>query len=187
MMMKQAVRLFISALVVALVGCSDDSAITETVIKAAQIESGDTCHLCGMVILDFAGPKGELVMKGDTEARKFCSNLDMFSFYLQPENQHRATELYVHDMAISPWESSDDDHFMTAQDAWYVFGSNKTVAMGPSLASFSEEAAAKEFMTQFGGEMYQFKDINLELLNSDRGLNDASGGMTMPAMESTKM
>lgn len=186
-MMKQVVRFFMSALVVALVGCSDDSAMTETVIKAAQIESGDTCHLCGMVILDFAGPKGELVMKGDTEARKFCSNLDMFSFYLQPENQHRATELYVHDMAISPWESPDDDHFMKAQDAWYVFGSNKTVAMGPSLASFSEEAAAQGFIEQFGGEMVQFNDISLELLNSDMGRNDASGSKTMPEMDGTEM
>lgn len=159
-----------------LAACSGDKEATANAIQAAAIESSDQCHLCGMVIQNFPGPKGQLALKGDEKTRKFCSNRDAFTYYLQPENQHRKQAIFVHDMSKTPWESPSNDHFIAAETAFYVYGSNRKAAMGVSLASFSSMDSANEFMTEFGGEMVKFEDITLELLAQD-GMGDA--GMSM--------
>lgn len=158
-----------------LFACQQSNADKVSAIEAAKIESGDQCHLCGMVIQNFPGPKGQLVLKGDEQARKFCSNRDAFTYYLQPENQHRKQAIFVHDMSKTPWESPSDDHFIAAESAFYVYGSNRKAAMGVALASFSSKESAHEFMQEFGGEMLMFEDITLELL--------ASSGMEMGTMD----
>ena len=171
----------VAGLSVLLVSCGDDSTATQSVLQAAAIESGDTCHLCGMVISEYPGPKGEVGLKGDREVRKFCSTRDLFGFYLQPENQHRATIIYVHDMSKSPWASPIDDHFINAKNAWYVYGSGVAAAMGEALASFGDEAGALAFVAEFGGEVYRFDDITLELIGSPKAMHS----MTMHKTETT--
>lgn len=161
-----------------LAACSGEK-VVNTAIQAAAIESGDQCHLCGMVIQNFPGPKGQLALKGDEQTRKFCSNRDAFTFYLQPENQHRKQAIFVHDMSKTPWESPTDDHFIAAESAFYVYGSNKIAAMGVALASFSTMESAQEFMAEFGGEMVKFEDITLELLAQDTTEGMNSSGMHM--------
>ena len=147
-----------------LLACADDT--PDTVIEAAAIERSDQCHLCGMMIAEFPGPKGELVTKGATEVSKFCSTRDLFAFYLQPENQHRAIQLYVHDMSRSPWASPDDDHFIDARDAFFVVGSERKGAMGPTLGSFSARADADAFADAYGGSVIGFDEVTLAMLNS---------------------
>ncbi|MGX1174727.1 nitrous oxide reductase accessory protein NosL [Pseudomonas sp. R151218B TE3479] len=44
---------------------------------------GDECHVCGMVITDFPGPKGAAVGAGGV--KKFCSTAEMLGWWLQPE------------------------------------------------------------------------------------------------------
>jgi copper chaperone NosL len=168
------------ALCFALVGCSPRPDLNQAVRAAAAIEADDTCHLCGMSIMAIPGPKGEWASKGDPEVRKFCSTLDLFTFYLQPENSHRTEAIYVHDMTLSPWTTPDDDHFIKAQDAWYVWGSNQQGAMGPALASFGGPAAALAFIDAFGGQLYRFADISLALL-----LAGVNSPMAMPVAVDT--
>ncbi|EAR08085.1 nitrous oxide reductase accessory protein NosL [Reinekea blandensis] len=160
-----------------LLACADDT--PNTVIEAATIERSDQCHLCGMMIAGFPGPKGELVTKGATEVSKFCSTRDLFAFYLQPENQHRVIQLYVHDMSRSPWASPDDDHFIDARDAFYVVGSEKKGAMGDTLASFSSQSHAATFADTYGGTVYGFEDITLERLNASSHSMEMSGSEMM--------
>ncbi|MBL4911343.1 MAG: nitrous oxide reductase accessory protein NosL, partial [Alteromonadaceae bacterium] len=50
--------------------------------QAVKIESGDECHLCGMMIGEFGGPKGEIYRKEGGSVKKFCSTRDMLSYYL---------------------------------------------------------------------------------------------------------
>jgi copper chaperone NosL len=169
-MIKQAT---LAATFFLLLSCSSANDERSTAIKAAEIESGDQCHLCGMVIQNFEGPKGQLVLKGDKQARKFCSNRDAFTFYLQPENQHRKQAIYVHDMSKTPWESPTNDHFIAAEDAFYVYGSSRKAAMGIALASFSSQASAHAFMEEFGGQILAFSDITLELLASDGSMSES--------------
>ena len=173
--LSRPIRFALVALVF-LVGCQSSTEEEALLQKAVAIESSDECHLCGMVISNFPGPKGELFKKGEQTVHKFCSNRDLFSYLLQPENRHRATQIFVHDMAIVPWAHPSDDEFIDAKSAWYVHGSNKKAAMGPALASFSSEHIAHQFAKKFGGEVLEFDDITLELLGSEMDMAETAHG-----------
>ncbi|MGF1748088.1 nitrous oxide reductase accessory protein NosL [Vibrio cionasavignyae] len=155
--------LFISIFALLLFGCGESE--QQQVIRQAQaIESADECHLCGMVITNYPGPKGQAYQKGSDTTVRFCSTKDMFSYILQPDNQRQIEQIFVHDMSKTPWQKPEDEYFIDGKTAWYVIGSNQTGAMGKTLASFSKESDAKAFSTEFGGEVYRFDDITLDKL-----------------------
>jgi len=150
-------------------GCSEHNTKTHDVHQSVAIEEGDECHLCGMLIAHFGGPKAELFRKGITEedgkkVHKFCSTRDMFSFYLDPENKRNVTTMYVHDMSKSPWDEPNDSYFIDATTAWYVAGSSQTGAMGQTLASFSKQQDAQTFADKFGGKVLSFEQVDLSVL-----------------------
>ena len=152
-----------------LFSCSKNEEGVQTPHEAVAIESADECHLCGMLISNFSGPKGELFRKGITKAdgdsvKKFCSTRDMFSFYLDPENKRNTTTMLVHDMSKSPWDTPNDEYFIDAREAWFVADSSKTGAMGKTLASFSKQIDAQEFADEFGGKVISFTQIDLSVL-----------------------
>ena len=153
--------------VTSLISCSDKAEKKQMLHKAVAMESGDECHLCGMLITRFDGPKGEVFRKemGD-KVFKFCSTLDMFSYYLDPENKRNVAQMLVHDMSKMPWgsDSIDDKYFIDAKTAWYVLDSEKTGAMGKTLASFSQQSDAQAFTKEFGGKVISFAEINYDAL-----------------------
>ncbi len=150
-----------------LIACSDNKKQNQIIHQAVAMESGDECHLCGMLITRFDGPKGEVFRKeqGDN-VFKFCSTRDMFSYYLDTENKRNVAQMLVHDMSKMPWgsDSIDDKYFIDAKTAWYVAGSEKTGAMGKTLASFSQESDAQAFAKEFGGQVVNFAQVSLDLL-----------------------
>jgi copper chaperone NosL len=129
---------------------------------AAAFHPSDECHVCGMIINGFPGPKGEVVEPGGI--KKFCSTAEMIGWWLQPENQHRDAKLYVHDMGRSPWNAPDDAHLIDAKDAFYVVGTQLKGAMGVVLASFSSRQAAEKLAAEQGGRLLRFSEINQALL-----------------------
>ncbi|WNC71803.1 nitrous oxide reductase accessory protein NosL [Thalassotalea psychrophila] len=143
-----------------LIACGEQDQ-QQIIYQAQAIESADECHLCGMLITNFSGPKGELYRedRGD-KVHKFCSTRDMFSFYLDPENKRNVTTIYVHDMSKMPWDEPDDGYFIDAKTAWFVVGSEKTGAMGKTLASFSQQSDALAFAQEFGGEVLDFNQVD---------------------------
>lgn len=157
-----------------LAACSSEEATEQTNNVPVAIESGDECHLCGMVITEFPGPKGELFEGRKNHIRKFCSTRDLMSWYLQPENKPNSKEIYVHDMSRSDWNSPSDDHMINAKSAWYVVGSAKKGAMGPTLATFAQKDAAEKFAAQHGGSLLEFEDITMEILNTGSAMNMGS-------------
>jgi copper chaperone NosL len=149
--------------------CSPPQEHKITAQQAVNIEAADECHLCGMLISNFGGPKGELFRKevtekGSDEVKKFCSTRDMFSFYLDPENKRNVTTLLVHDMSKSPWDSPNDEYFINAKNAWFVADSSQVGAMGKTLASFSNKQDAKIFLKEFGGKLLAFEEIDYSAL-----------------------
>ncbi len=153
--------------VTSLMSCSDKAEQQQMLHKAVAMEASDECHLCGMLITRFDGPKGEVFRKETGEqVFKFCSTRDMFSYYLDPENKRNVAQMLVHDMSKMPWgnDSIDDKHFIDAKTAWYVAGSEKTGAMGETLASFSKKDDAQAFAKEFGGKVISFVDINYDTL-----------------------
>ena len=163
---RLAAALFI---MLSIISCSQETEQQKMLHQAVAIESGDECHLCGMLISNFPGPKGELFRNGVTEAdgnvvKKFCSTRDMFSFYLDPENTRNVTSILVHDMSKAPWDAPNDGYFVDARKAWFVVNSSQKGAMGKTLASFSQQADAQSFASEFGGQVLDFKAIKLSVL-----------------------
>ncbi|QYJ92032.1 nitrous oxide reductase accessory protein NosL [Shewanella halotolerans] len=153
----------VSLLLLGLSACGQESE-HNAIREAVAMEHGDECHLCGMLIGNFPGPKGELYLKTEETVKKFCSTRDLFSFLLDPEYRKQVKEIYVHDMAKSPWQAPLDSHFIDARQAWYVVGSSQTGAMGKTLASFGEREDAEAFAAEFGGQVYPFGQISLSML-----------------------
>lgn len=151
--------------VIMVAACSDESGQQKMIYKAAVMESSDECHLCGMLITRFNGPKGEIFRKGQgANVVKFCSTRDMFSYYLDPENKRNVAKMLVHDMSEMPWSAINDEYFIDAKNAWYVIGSKKIGAMGKTLASFGKQSDAEYFSEKFGGKVIKFEEIGLDEL-----------------------
>ncbi|MFC1234138.1 nitrous oxide reductase accessory protein NosL [Vibrio sp. F74] len=151
------------ALCIGLIGCGETS--QEKMLKqAVAIENSDECHLCGMIISNYPGPKGEAYQTDRDDVMKFCSTRDLFAYLLQPENERQVKQVFVHDMSQTPWQKPNDEYFIDAKTAWFVIGSSQKGAMGKTLGSFSKQEDAKAFSAEFGGELYQFKDITIDII-----------------------
>ena len=155
----------------ALVACSGSEDTAQVKPDPVHFESGDECHVCGMAITRFPGPKGQAITERDQHVHKFCSTRDMFSWLLQPENQNRDHTLYVHDMAQASWDAPDDTALIDAREAWYVVGSGRKGAMGPTLASFAAKADAEAFVAEHGGEVLPFDGVTMEHLVTGGGMS----------------
>lgn len=129
------------------------------------IDAGDECHLCGMIITNFPGPKGEAVI-GKQHTLKFCSTRDLFAYLLQPESAAVVKEVYVHDMAATNWDTPADEAMVDAHDAWYVIGQPLKGAMGPTLASFLHQKDAQAFAARYGGTLSRFDEITLDIITN---------------------
>lgn len=156
---------FLTALLL-LTGCSGGEEQTGARPDPVHFNAGEECHVCGMAITRFPGPKGQAFTEREQHTRKFCSTRDMFAWLLQPENASRDHTLYVHNMAQTDWKAPDDTQLIDARQAWYVVGSNRPGAMGPTLASFATETGASGFAKEYGGEVLPFDAITMDHLNA---------------------
>jgi len=161
---KSLSAVFITTIFLLLISSCGESKQQQMIHQAVKIETSDECHLCGMMISEFSGPKGEIYRKEEGTVKKFCSTRDMFSYYLDPENKRNVSQLLVHDMSKMPWDKLNDDFFIDAKTAWFVAGSSKTGAMGKTLASFSKKEDATAFAKEYGGKVINFKQITLDVL-----------------------
>ncbi len=164
--------------------CSSKNNAPKVAHDPVAIEAGEECHLCGMVISKFSGPKGE-VYDRNGKVQKFCSTRDLFSWYLQPENQISTQEIFVHDMVQTPWDKPDDHHLVPAREAWYVMGSDMKGAMGPTLASFKKQVDAKAFMATHGGKLLQFKEVTMDMMTAMNQQRTDNMPRTVPGVYGT--
>lgn len=152
-----------------LTACGEAEQQVQTLVPTA-FHPSDECHVCGMLIADFPGPKGQAVAPDGV--KKFCSTAEMIGWWLQPENRHLQARLYVHDMGRSVWDKPDDRHLIEASSAYYVAGTRLKGAMGVVLASFADEQAARELATREGGRVLRFEEIDQDVLQMGAGAND---------------
>jgi copper chaperone NosL len=96
----------------------------------------------------------------------------MFSLYLQPEQKKHVRALYVQDMASTAWDSPKGA-WIDAKTAFYVLGSRLKGSMGPTLASFAQEQAAKDFAARNGGTVLAFAAVKPDMVVLNGGsVND---------------
>lgn len=148
---------------------------TETAVVAVEIDPATTCDLDGMLLADFPGPKAQIHFKGESKPSFYCDTVEMFNTLLKPEQVKAIRAVLVQDMGKADWDQPRGNWF-DARTGFYVLGSKRKGSMGPTIASFAQEADAKAFAAKNGGRVLRFSDVKPDMV-------DLSGG----ALHDTKM
>lgn len=156
-----------------LLGACDSK--TETAVVPVEIDPATTCDLDGMLLADYPGPKAQIHFKGESKPSFYCDTVEMFHTLLKPEQVKAIRAVLVQDMGQADWEQPRG-HWFDARTGIYVLGSKRNGSMGPTIASFAQEADAQQFAAKNGGRVLRFSDITVEMV-------DLSGG----ALHDSKM
>lgn len=155
-------------------GCSDRTDESRALIPA-EITSSTSCDLDGMLLADYPGPKAQIHYAGAAAPMFMCDTVEMFNTLLRPEQVRKVEAVYVQDMGKTDWEQPRGN-WIDAKTGFYVLGSKRHGSMGPTIASFSQEADAAKFAGSYGGKLLRFGDIKPDMV-------DLSGG----ALHDTRM
>lgn len=128
-------------------------------------------HFCNMNVTEHAGPKGEIMLKGQDKPVWFTSARDAIAFTLLPEEPKDIRAIYVNDMGKSAsWEHPDA--WIEARQALFVIASDQRGGMGaPEAVPFSERPAAEAFAAAHGGQV-----VDLAHMPRDYILGTPPGG-----------
>ena len=166
--------LFSAALCV-LAGLSACGDKAETAVVAVEIDPATTCDLDGMLLADFPGPKAQIHFKNEAKPTFYCDTVEMFNTLLKPEQVKPIRAVMVQDMGKADWDQPRGNWF-DARSGIYVLGSKRKGSMGPTIASFAQEADAQAFAAKHGGKVLRFGQITRDMV-------DLSGG----AQQDTRM
>ncbi len=136
----------------------DEAAEIPKPISLTQEASG---YFCNMTVVDHPGPKAHAFVKGSKTPFWFTSARDAVAFAMLPESANGIAAIYVTDMGtVAVWEDAAKGEWIEARTAFYVIGSTKRGGMGaPEAVPFADQAQAKQFQVQFGGEVLSYSDI----------------------------
>ena len=157
-----------------LAGCGEHAGETRS-LAPVEIDRGTSCELDGMLLADYPGPKAQVHYAAQDKPSFFCDTVELFSTLLAGEQVRAARAIYVQDMGKAEWDHPQG-HWIDAKTAFFVLGSKRHGSMGPTIGSFSQEADAKKFATEFGGKVLRFGEITADMV-------DLSGG----ALHDTRM
>jgi len=157
---RWAAKAAFSAIVLAVSACGGDDPAAPP--PAPQAVSADAVgHYCGMMLLDHAGPKGQIFVKGRAAPVWFSSIKQVFAYTLLPEEPKGLAAIYVNDMAAAgPDGAADLKAWVDARQAFYVINSNFIGGMGAEDAMpFSDQTRALAFAQTHGGRVVRFADV----------------------------
>ena len=157
-----------------LAGCGDKAAEQQS-LAPVEIDRSTSCELDGMLLSDYPGPKAQIHYAGQEKPSFFCDTIELFNTPLAGEQVRAVRAVYVQDMGKADW-NEPKGHWIDAKTAVYVLGSKRHGSMGPTIASFAQEADAAKFAGEHGGKVLRFADIKLDMV-------DLSGG----ALHDTRM
>ena len=139
----------------------------------SEIVAGLSCDLDGMLLADYPGPKGQILYVGETRPHWFCDTVELFNALLKPEQQRAVRIAYTQDMAQADWEIPRG-HWFDVRQGFYVLGSKRQGSMGPTIASFKEQAAAQAFAQAFGGKVLAFAALKPDMVDLSGGAQQDS-------------
>lgn len=150
-----------------LAGC-DDKAAGQQAVAPVEIDRTTACELDGMLLADYPGPKAQIHYAGQDRPVFFCDTVELFHTLLAGEQVKPIRAVYVQDMGQADWDEPKG-HWIDAKTAFYVLGSKRQGSMGPTIASFAQEADANKFAKEYGGKVLRYGDIKPDMV-------DLSGG-----------
>jgi len=162
-LVAHTVVLLLAATLLAACGKSTDKAAAPV-----EIARDSYCALDGMLLGDYPGPKAQIHYAGQPEPELFCDTMEMFSLLLKPEQARKVTAVYVQDLDKTSWEAPKGA-WTDAKTAFYVVGSKKRAAMGPTFPSFGTREGAQKFAATEGGKVYPFAEITPDMARLDGG------------------
>lgn len=148
-----------------LTACSPKAPVA---ISPAAFDAATTCDLDGMLLADYPGPKAQIFFGEQTRPVWYCDTVEMFSTLLRPEQVRKVTAVFTQDMELADWEQPRG-HWFDARTAFYVVGSARRGSMGPTIAGFRKEDAARRFCDAHGGKVLRFAEVTADMV-------DLSGG-----------
>ncbi|WP_310384554.1 nitrous oxide reductase accessory protein NosL [Roseateles sp.] len=151
---------------ITLIGCGRKDEAKPLV--ALEIDPRTTCDLDGMLLADYPGPKAQIHYAGAAEPVFFCDTVELFNTLLRPEQVRAVEAVFVQDMGRADWDQPRG-HWIDAKAGFYVLGSKRHGSMGPTIASFSQQADAQAFIKQWGGKLLSYAEIKPDMV-------DLSGG-----------
>lgn len=152
--------------VAGLAGCDSDGSQAR---GPAEIGPGTACHLDGMLLADYPGPKAQIIVAGRAEPMFFCDTMELFNTVLAGEQALKIEGLYVQDMGRAKWEEPRG-HWIDARQGWYVLGSKRHGSMGPTIASYAQEADARRHAADYGGKVLQYAQITRDMVDLGGGV-----------------
>lgn len=153
--MRRAALILALALLAA---CREDAPAPEAVAMTKDAVG----HFCQMNLTEHPGPKAQVHLEGLPGAPLFFSQVrDAIAYQRMPEQSHAITAIYVQDMgAVPSWEEPGPGHWIAAEDAYYVLGSDRTGGMGAAeTVPFADADAARTFAQTHGGEILRLADL----------------------------
>ena len=160
MAMERMGRIACTLLLALLAACSGD---TVPLPPPPPAEAGDeaTGYYCGMLLMDHAGPKGQVHLASRDAPLWFSSVRDTIAFLRLPEEAKDITAVYVNDMgAARNWDQPESGTWVDAHTAWFVIDSTMRGGMGANEAvPFASREAADAFRAEHGGEVVRLADI----------------------------
>lgn len=148
-------------------GCGNDSRSTQA-LAPVEIDRSTSCSLDGMLLADYPGPKAQIIYVGKDKPAFFCDTMELINQLHSGEQVRAIQGAYVQDMGKADW-NHPEGHWIDAKAAYYVVGSKRHGSMGPTFASFAQEADAASFVQEYGGKVMKFEEIK-------PGSADLSGG-----------
>jgi len=158
-----------------LAACGDKGEAGAQTLAPVEIDRATSCELDGMLLADYPGPKAQVHYAGQAQPSFFCDTVELFNTLLAGEQVRAPLAIYVQDMGQAAWEEPRG-HWIDAKAGIYVLGSKRHGSMGPTIASFAQEADAKAFAAEYGGQVLRFGEIKADMV-------DLSGG----ALHDTRM
>ena len=144
-------------------------------LAPVEIDRATSCELDGMLLADYPGPKAQIHYAGQDKPAFFCDTVELFNTLLAGEQVRAVRAVYVQNMGQADW-NEPKGHWIDAKAAVYVLGSKRHGSMGPTIASFAQQADATKFAGEYGGKVLRFADIQRDMV-------DLSGG----ALHDTRM
>jgi copper chaperone NosL len=172
--MRPARFILALGLIVALSACGEEQDTTE--LPSPQEPTREAIgHYCGMIVVDHAGPKGQIFLDGKEDPIWFSSVRDTLAFTMLPEEPKTVIAIYVNDMAkASNWDQPEPGAWVDGRQAMFVVGSDARGGMGaPETVPFSNREAAERFKSAHGGSIHAFGEIPDHYVLGPTDLQDA--------------
>jgi len=137
-------------------------------LAPVEIDRSTSCELDGMLLADYPGPKAQIHYANQAHPSFFCDTVELFNVLLAGEQVRAVRAVYVQDMGRADW-NAPQGYWTDARAAFYVLGSKRHGSMGPTIASFAQEADAQKFAAEYGGKLLRFADVKPDMVDLKGG------------------